>query len=389
MKLLHTADWHVGRTLRGRSRAHEHRAVLGEIAGIAKERAVDVVIVAGDLFDVSAPTAESEEIVYRALLGLAESGADVVVIAGNHDHPRRLAAVRPLLDRARVHVRSELARPDEGGILEIARRGETARIALLPFLSQRGIVTADMLMSTDAAAQEQSYADRFRRIAGSLCDSFEDDCINFVVAHATVVGAKMGGGEREAHTVFAYAVPAQVFPATAHYIALGHIHRPQAINAASPTRYSGSPLQLDFGEVANDPEVVIVEAEPGVPVRVESVPLSSGRRLRTLRGSLDALAARDAAELGDDYLRIVLTDAARTGLAEEVRSRFANAVDVIVAAPERAEDTQKDWTADDARRSPAALFDEYLKDRGIEDPAMVRLFSHLLEEAVAPDATGD
>src|SRR5213596_2801936 len=102
MKLLHTSDWHVGKLLRGRSRADEHREVLAEIAGIAAAEEVDAVLVAGDLFDTAAPSPESEEIVYRALLGLAATGATVVVVAGNHDNPRRLSAVAPLLELGRV-----------------------------------------------------------------------------------------------------------------------------------------------------------------------------------------------------------------------------------------------------------------------------------------------
>ena len=100
MKILHTADWHVGRTLRGRNRADEHRAVLDEIVAITRDAAVDLVLVAGDQFDRAVPTPESEEIVYDALLRLARTGAQVVVIAGNHDNPRRLTAVRPLLELA-------------------------------------------------------------------------------------------------------------------------------------------------------------------------------------------------------------------------------------------------------------------------------------------------
>ena len=97
MRLLHTADWHVGRAIRGHSRADEHRAVLSEIAGLAAEHQVDVVLIAGDQFDTAAPSAEAEQIVYRALLDLAATGAQVVLVAGNHDNPRRWGAIAPLL----------------------------------------------------------------------------------------------------------------------------------------------------------------------------------------------------------------------------------------------------------------------------------------------------
>jgi DNA repair protein SbcD/Mre11 len=120
MRILHTSDWHVGRTIRGRSRADEHRAVLAEIAQIAHDREVDLILVAGDQFDTGAPSAAAEAIVYRALLDLADTGAHVLVLAGNHDNPRRWAAVRPLLALGNVHLADQIARPDAGGVLDLA-----------------------------------------------------------------------------------------------------------------------------------------------------------------------------------------------------------------------------------------------------------------------------
>lgn len=389
MRILHTADWHIGRTLRGRSRADEHVAALDEIAQIARARDVDLVLVAGDVFDTSAPTAESEEIAYRGLLALAETGARVVVIAGNHDHPRRLEAVRPLLGLGSVAVQATLVRPGEGGVIDIATgSGTVARIALVPFLSQRAIVRADQLMAKDAADHVQAYAERYRRIVTALTKGFGDDTVNLVVAHATILGARMGGGEREAHTIFDYAVTAQVFPASAHYVALGHIHRTQRLAAGCPVWYSGAPLQLDFGEAGNEGRVLLVEAEPGVPARVEEMGLTSGRSLRTLRGTLDALT-RHAADAGDAFLRIVVDEPARSGLADEVRAHFPNAVDVTISPPETEAGADETFSLDAMRNSPVDLFAEYLRGRKVEDPALLALFRSLLEEDVAPEASRD
>ncbi|MBW3576881.1 MAG: exonuclease SbcCD subunit D [Actinobacteria bacterium] len=382
MRILHTSDWHVGRTIRGRSRADEHRAALSEITRIAADEGVDLVVVAGDLFDTAAPTAEAERIVYRALLELAATGADVVVVAGNHDHPRRLEAVAPLLNLARVHTRARLARPDEGGVVDVtARGGEVARIALLPFLSQRSIVTADDLMALDADQHAGRYAERCRQIVAALTTGFTTDTVNIVVAHLTVVGGVLGGGERQAHSIFDYVVPTQVFPATSHYVALGHLHRPQTIPGPCPIRYSGSPLQLDFGEARGDKVVTIVDATPGAPAQIRNVRLRAGRRLRTVSGTLEELAEAD---FGDDYLRIVLEEPARPGLADEARARFPHAVDVTVAAAELRDDPG-DWSIAGFQRSPSDLFSEYLTEIGHDDPALGTLFRQLLEEAHASD----
>jgi exonuclease SbcD len=383
VKLLHTADWHVGKTIRGRSRADEHRSVLAEITRIAADEDVDVVIVAGDLFDVTAPTAESEQIVYDALLSLANTGASVVVIAGNHDHAQRLAAVRPLLHLTRVTVLSTVARAAEGGVIDVAgKSGERARFALVPFLSQRNIINAETLMTSSAADRVGKYAERYQRITGALCAGFDGACVNVVVAHTTVAGALMGGGEREAHSVQEYHVSASVFPSTAHYVALGHVHRSQAVAAACPAWYAGSPLQLDFGETQNAPCVLVIEAAAGVPARVRQVKLEGGRRLRTLKGTLEQLAAR-ADTASDDYLRLVLTQPARAGLADEARAVFPNAVDVRVAddGTERADGN--DDSLESVRGSPAELFREYLAEKNIDDPRVVALFDALLDESPA------
>ncbi len=384
MRVLHTSDWHVGKAIRGRSRADEHRAVLAEIAQLVLDEQADVVLVAGDLFDTSAPTPEAERIVYRALLDLTATGAHVVVIAGNHDSPQRLAAVKPLLDLTTIHAGASLARPDDGGVLTLCTRGgEVAKVALLPFLSQRAIVKADDLMRLDPDEHAGRYAERVRQIVAALTAGFEMGTVNMVVAHLAVVGATLGGGERPAHTVFDYVVPPQVFPPTAHYVALGHLHRPQPVPGACPIWYCGSPLQLDFGEARGDNCVLLVDAEPGTPARIRPIPLRAGRRLRTVRGSLAEVAAqRD--EVGEDFLRVVLEEPARAGLADEVRALFPNAVDVAVAAEARGNEGEVEWSLASMQRSPHELFGEYLRDSGSEDPAVGALFAELLEEAHAP-----
>ena len=382
MKVLHTADWHVGKTLRGRSRADEHRAVLDEIVGIARDEAVDLVLVAGDQFDRAVPNPESEEIVYDGLLRLAGTGAQVVVIAGNHDSPGRLDAVSPLLRLANVTSASRVARPDEGGVLTLeTRSGETACIALFPFQSKRGIVTAAALMSDDPDEHQQEYSGRCRNIARALCSRFAADTVNLVVAHLTVVGAAAGGGERAAH-IFDYYVPADIFPESAHYVALGHIHRPQDIPGRCPIRYAGSPFAMDFGETHGEHSVTIVEVEAGKPARRRPIALASGRALRTIRGNILQLE-QVAGTTDDDFLRIFVEQAPSPGLAERVRDMFPHAVDVLVK-PREVEDTPSPAPVDPTElRDPRAQFRRYLKEADIEAEALARLFDELLEEEYA------
>jgi exonuclease SbcD len=383
VKILHTGDWHVGRAIRGRSRAAEHEAVLAEIAALAGEHDVDLVLVAGDLFDTAAPAPESERIVYRALLDLAATGAAVVVVAGNHDSDRRLQAVEPLLSLGRVVTRPVFDR----GLIEIAGRdgAETALVAAVPFLSQRWVVRADDLLAdgADPGAHGQQYAERMRRLVAALTEGFRPDTVNLVVAHCMVAGGALGGGERPAHTVFEYAVDPTAFPTSAHYVALGHLHRRQRVPGPCPAEYSGSPLQLDFGETANRPSVNIVDAAPGRPARVEAVELTAGRRLTTVAGTLDELrVVAEARVHGDDHLKVVVREPLRAGLADDVRALFPGCVDVTIERPEAAGSTA-DGTAASTRagRTPRDLFAQYLDEQGVGDERVIRLFDELYEEA--------
>jgi exonuclease SbcD len=383
MRVLHTSDWHVGKALRGRSRATEHEAVLGEIAGIARREAVDLVIVAGDLFDSATPSPEAERIVYRGLLDLAAGDRPVIVVAGNHDSAQRLGAVAPLSEASGIHVAAAVRPPDDGGVVDIAAGGERAQVALLPFPSQRYVVTADLLLSGDAADAHAAYADRVVRILGALTERFRADTINLVVAHLMVMGGAMGGGERGAHTVFDYWVPATAFPAAAQYVALGHLHRRQQLAGPAPLHYCGSPLQLDFGETANEPAVNVVDVHPGLPADVRTVTLTAGLRLRTLRGTL-ADVVDSAGDAADDHLRVVLDEPSRAGLADEVRSRLPNTVEVVLAPPNDA-GAPPTSDPDRLRRTPHDLLTEYLGEHDAHDERVVALFDELADDLIADD----
>jgi exonuclease SbcD len=383
MKVLHTADWHVGKTLRGRSRTDEHEAVLAEIAAVAASEEVDLALVVGDIFDTAAPTAEAERVAYGGLLALAATGAEVVVVSGNHDNERRLQAVAPLLGLGHIVTRAQFASAADGGVVTgVSRGGDPWRLAVIPFLSQRWVVRAADLMALDADAHGGAYAARVARIIEALTAGFRVDEVNLVAAHLHVAGGMLGGGERTAHTIFDYAVSPGAFPVAAHYVALGHLHRAQAIAGPCPIRYSGSPLQLDFGETADVKSVTVVEASPGAPARHRQVQLSAGRRLRTVRGTLAELAGLvDSA--GEDWLRVVVTESPRIGLSDDVRALFINAIDVVVDNPAAGQAAGHVDHAARRGRSPHDLFAAYLGEMGQVDTRVLALFDRLMD-GVAP-----
>lgn len=386
MRILHTADWHVGRALRGRDRSEEHRAVLAEITSIAAEREADLVLVAGDLFDTAAPAPVAEQILYEALLALARTGATVVIIAGNHDNPQRLRAVKPILESGcGVFVGASVARPEDGGVIAVrTRSGEVASLALLPFLSQRQIVRAADLMEKDAFEHGQAYADRFHSIAAHLTAALDPKAVRILVAHPSVIDAKPGGGERAAHSGLDYAVSGAAFDPSLHYVALGHYHRTQSISAACPVWYAGAPLALDFGDDEGERSVLWVEARADLPATVTPIPLRAGRRLRRLRGSLTELAAR-LPEVGDAFLRVEVTEDYRSGLGDEVRALFPNAVDVRIEAESAQARSDRPGPSAEVRAggSPVDLFATFLTERKKHDARVVSLFRELLDERLA------
>jgi len=275
-------------------------------------------------------------------------------------------------------VGAALRRPEDGGVIKVeTKAGQTARIALIPFVGQRAIVSADDLMALDPDQHGGKYAGRLGAVVAKLTEGISLDEVNLVVAHLMVAGGTLGGGERSAHTIFEYAVSAQAFDGSLSYVALGHLHRPQRVPAAAPVWYSGSPLQMDFGESEDHKAVLLIEAEPGLPARVGEVPLSSGRRLIRLRGTFEQIAGLQDV-VGDAYLRVELEETARVGLADQVRELFPTAVDVTIAAPEEARASVAPVRLG---RPPHELFIEYLTQKDVLDERLVALFDELLAES--------
>ncbi|HEY1739726.1 MAG TPA: exonuclease SbcCD subunit D, partial [Acidimicrobiia bacterium] len=282
MRILHTSDWHVGKLLRGASRTDEHRRVLGEIATVARDSRADVVIVAGDVFESAAPTAEAQQVAYEGLLALRASGAHVVVIAGNHDHAGSFEAVRPVFAGLGITVAGLAQRPDRGGVVTLDVAGTPLQIALLPWLARQHVLRAEQLMDLEGGESTQEYATRLAHMLDRLSAGFAAESVNVVAAHAYVRGGTRGGGERLAQLVDEYYVEPQSFPLSASYVALGHLHRRQSIPGSKvPAWYCGSPIQVDFGDDTDPRGVLLVDAEPGLPPRVEFAALTSPAKLAT------------------------------------------------------------------------------------------------------------
>jgi exonuclease SbcD len=383
VRFLHTADWHVGKPLRGRSRMDEYAKALEQVAGIAVDRKVDAVLVAGDVFDSLAPPPEAEKLVYDFLARLLPERIACVVIAGNHDHPRKLAALATLLERLRIHVRPDVRPPDQGGVVKLASRDgkEEARIAVLPFVPERRVVDACTVMDAEHKWFD-TYGKRIEDILAALVKGLPANTVNLVLAHLLVAGARVGTGERELHLGQIYGVNPQQLPSAVQYIGLGHLHRPQEILAPAKTRYPGSLIELDFGEQEQDKSVVVLDAQPQRPPGVELVEVTAGRRLRTVEGTLDDLQ-RLADERSGDYLRVrVKAEAPTPGLAERIKELLPNALEVTVDHPRNGGRAQDERDKGRVKLAPAQLFAAYYEYRHQTPPPqeLQQLFDQVHED---------
>ena len=196
---------------------------------------------------------------------------------------------------------------------------------------------------------------------------------------AWCAGGRLGGGERDAQLIDEYAVPAAAFPAAANYVALGHLHRTQSLAGAAPIWYSGSPIQVDFGEEQDVKHVLLVDIPEHGATRVTPVPLKRAWTLRTVRGTLAELEAC-AATTGDAWLRVEVCEQARPGLADDVRARLPRAVDVRVRPPQSDRHDREPHVP--RTGSPRELFGTYLDsvDRA-RDARLIALFDELLDES--------
>jgi exonuclease SbcD len=398
MRLLHTSDWHLGRTVKQRSRDDDFDAVLAEITAIARESGPDLIVHSGDLFDFYRPGAPDLHRCLRGLHDLAEV-APVVVVAGNHDSPALLEALDFAVSAfapptgpdgvPRLKFVTRLRLPRDGGILEYPARGgeQRIRLAALPFVHQNRFL--DEFASPASATR--GYAHQMREVQaelqrGLLDGLVPDRDVTVLAAHLYVEGAVPSYTERPVDISDTYLTEADALPRVS-YAALGHIHRPQAVaGGAMAARYAGSPLQLDFGEAGEDKSVVVVDADPGRPVRVEVVPLHAGRRLADFTGTLEELRA-GAAGIGDAFVRaVVVSEEPIPGLAAAAKEAAPRATFVAVEPRCAASQVAVLERGDAEGREPdlEELFREYLPGRvpaGAVAGDILESFTALLADA--------
>ncbi|MBD1380624.1 exonuclease SbcCD subunit D [Metabacillus arenae] len=282
MRILHTADWHLGKTLEGRSRLPEQEEFIDELIGIVEDQNIDAVLMAGDAFDTVNPPAAAEQLFYEAITRLSDKGRrPTVVIAGNHDNPDRLAAATPLAGYQGIHL---IGYPTFDLLnIEVPHADERLMVAALAYPSEarlQEVLSAD----SDETQMRDKYNDKIKNLFSRMCLPFRKDSVNMAMSHIYVAGGSTTDSERPIEVGGAYTVGADSLPEAAQYVALGHLHRPQDVKRANTmARYSGSPLAYSFSEIGYTKSVTILDVKPQETPELTELPLSSGKPLVRIR----------------------------------------------------------------------------------------------------------
>ncbi|OMD53023.1 exonuclease sbcCD subunit D [Paenibacillus borealis] len=282
MRILHTGDWHLGRTLEGRSRQKEQEQFMDELVEIADDSKADLILMAGDVYDSVNPPAAAEQLFYDAAARLTANGRPLVVISGNHDQPERVASVSPLVRRQGITL---VGLPtSEPVTVHAVRTGEIAKIAALPYPSEARL---GELLAGDSGEEELrlAYSARVGKLMKLLGREFTPQTVNLAMSHIYVLGGVESDSERPIQVGGAYTVDPSALSCGAQYTALGHLHRAQRVKGEGMIRYSGSPLAYSFSEAGQAKSVTMIDVVPGGEPSFEEIYLRCGRPLVNWKSS--------------------------------------------------------------------------------------------------------
>lgn len=297
MKLLHTSDWHLGQKFLHNDREEEHRLALSWLLDVIREESVDVLLVAGDIFDIGNPPNYARRLYYRFLTQLLDTPCrHVIIIGGNHDSPSMLSAPRELLEVLNIRVVAAATGDPADEILELRNEaGELeAVIAATPFLRD-----ADLRYSVagetgfDRIAKiKEGIRDHYRAVAERMESYRSAGAPLIATGHLYASGAKASEKQNNIYIGDIENIQADQFPDIFDYIALGHIHRAQTVGGLDHIRYSGSLIPLSFSETKDEKQVYLLTFEGREIKSIESRTLPVFRRLKTIEGDLETVKQR-------------------------------------------------------------------------------------------------
>ncbi|MBA4682879.1 MAG: exonuclease subunit SbcD [Pseudomonas sp.] len=296
MRILHTSDWHLGQHFMGKTRQAEHQAFCAWLLEQVRVHDVDVLLIAGDVFDTGAPSSYAREQYYRLVVELRDAGCAMVVLGGNHDSPAMLGESRSLLAQLGTQVVPSVGVDLAEQVLVLNDRTGLpgAILCAIPFIRPRDVLASQAGQSAQDKQQslQQAIAEHYRalyELAASKRDELGLTLPIIATGHLTTVGASASESVREIYVGSLEAFPTSAFP-PADYIALGHIHRPQKVGGLEHIRYSGSPIALSFDEARQQKEVLLLTFEGATLRSITPLPVPVFQPMASLRGSLKELA---------------------------------------------------------------------------------------------------
>lgn len=385
MRILHTADWHAGRSLGRRSLDEGLGVALRELVDYARQEKVDAVLVAGDIFDHVRPPHESQEKVYAALMELALAEIPVALIAGNHDSVGHWHALKPLFQLARVSVTSQLG---TRALETLQTRSGPLQLACLPWPNER-LLSPLRLGREEDEELRMSWAEQVRKLVDVLCRQLpRDQGPRVLLGHLLVNGSQPSCSQRPLTIADTYAVSGEIFPGDLNYIALGHIHQPQKVGAPSKAYYAGSLRPLDFGEAGQPRGFYRVDLEAGRATEVEFVPLQPAQPLFQIevdRAELEP-RLREYSQKPGFFKVVVRLETPESGLADAVRQLLPQAL--IVQAQLQSTKTTHPGISPQTLLEPLETFRHYHQQTHgcAPEAGLEELFLQLLEDCQSETA---
>lgn len=398
MRILHTGDWHLGKNLEGQSRMDEQELFLNDFINIVEENDIDLVIIAGDVYDSSNPPARAEKMFYDTLKKLSKNGERLtLIIAGNHDNSERLVAAGPLaMEHGIIMVgtpKTVVSCGEYGnhkvvsskeGVVEVEINGEKAVILTVPYPSEKRLNEVLYGEMDDDEDRLKTYGERIKTLFDNLKQNYREDTINLAVSHLFAMGSEEGGSERSIQLGGSYIINGSYLPKEAQYIALGHVHKPQIVPGTNKrARYSGSPLHYNKKEINMNKKCFIIDVKPKEECKISEVEFKVYKPIEIWKCESieDAI---EKCEINKDrecwvYLEIKCDRYIRE---DEIKKMKDIKKDILEISPKIIDSYDEEVAVSIQDKSFDEIFkDFYKKERNVEaDEEVVELFLKLISE---------
>ncbi len=383
MRILHTADWHIGQRLHERQRHDEQAQFLNWLLDTIKEHQIELLLVSGDIFDTSLPSAEATNLYYEYLFRLYnETDTYTIIIAGNHDSSRHLEAPREFLKMGRIYVVGQVSNPSDC-VIQIPPDKPLVSVAAVPYLSENELEPVSFESEIE---RNERYRERLKVFYEDCVSIMPEELPKILMGHLYVQGGKIGESERNIQIGGATAIHANDFPKDVDYVALGHLHRPQTFDTSDyPIRYSGSPIPLRFNEATYTKKIFLLEfSDNGNISRDEAIEIPVFKELCTIEGDENEILSQAMTEeWNNKYIQVKLKlVSVRTGISDEIRAAFSDrGGDVLTVEVELPQEDDRPVILIEDMKRPEQIFEQFHQTKfgSPPDESLTQTFSELIQ----------